>query len=218
MFTGIILSRQPIKKITERGNARVLSLDFSCRDAKSCVSTEGLEKGASVSVAGACLTVADIDGSAVSFDVIPETLARTTLGRAGEGEEVNIERAVKLGDEIGGHLIAGHVMGTARIRQIRRLSSRGGSAMGGEDYEIEFDVPKEWIKYIFSKGFIALDGCSLTVVDVDADAGTFTVSFIAETVARTTFGVKNVGDRVNVELDAQTVAIVDTVERMMKSK
>ena len=205
MFTGIVHSRQPIKKITELGNARVLSFDFSCRDAKSCVSTDGLEKGASVSVAGVCLTVSSIDGGSVSFDVMPETLARTTLGTAKEGEEANIERSVKVGDEVGGHVLSGHVMGTADIVKIERL----------KDWKITFRAPKEWMKYVFPKGFIGIDGCSLTVVDVDADAETFTVAFIPETLERTTFGLKKEGDRVNVELDAQTVAVVETVERIM---
>ena len=205
MFTGIVHSRQPIKKVMDRGNARVLSFDFSCRDARFCVSTEGLEKGASVSVAGVCLTVSSIDGGSVSFDVMPETLARTTLGTAKEGEEANIERSVKVGDEVGGHLLAGHIIGTAKIIKITR----------SQDHKITFQFPRERIKYIFQKGFIALDGCSLTVVDVDADAGTFTVSFIPETLARTTFGLRQEGDAVNVELDAQTVAVVETVERIM---
>ena len=166
----------------------------------------GLVHGASVAIDGACLTVTAIDAAHVSFDLMGETLAKTTLGTLKEGNHVNIERSASLGDEIGGHLLSGHIMGTAEIIAIDNSDN---------NHMVTFRVPQEWMKYIFSKGFIALDGASLTLVDVDKTAGTFTVWLIPETLHITTFGFKKGGDRVNVEIDSRTQTIVDTVAALM---
>ncbi|MFA4831160.1 MAG: riboflavin synthase subunit alpha [Patescibacteria group bacterium] len=198
MYSGIVQSAQKIKRIEEKDNLRVLSFEFSVE------LLVGLKKGASVSVGGVCLTVAKIDGSTAYFEVMNETLDKTTLGSLKEGDEVNIERSLKFGDEVGGHILSGHVRGIAEILEIERL----------KDYKIIFQVPEEWMKYILPKGFIAIDGCSLTVVDAN-QRGEFSVCFIPETLNNTTFGVKKIGDRVNVEIDAQTQAIVETAERVL---
>ncbi|MEK7532799.1 MAG: riboflavin synthase, partial [Patescibacteria group bacterium] len=123
-------------------------------------------------------------------------------------DRVNIERSASLGDEIGGHLLSGHIMGTAEITDIDHSDN---------NHRVTFRAPREWMKYIFSKGFIALDGCSLTIVEVDKTASTFTVWLIPETLRVTTFGFKKVGDKVNVEIDSRTQTIVDTVQALMKS-
>lgn len=168
----------------------------------------GLELGASVSVDGVCLTAAELDGARVLFQIIPETLERTTLAALQVGSAVSIERSYRVGDEIGGHEVAGHVTGTGSIAAIER---------GGGRYTLSIAVPAAWMKYILPKGFIAIDGSSLTVGETDA-SGRFELHLIPETLRLTNLGTKAVGDRVNVELDARTVAIVDTVERVLAQR
>ena len=165
---------------------------------------QGLRVGASVSIDGVCQTVVKVEGVHVWFDAIQETLNRTTLKSLETGRWVNVERAARWGDEIGGHLLSGHVHATAQI--VRKDLTAHHCVMA-------LQCDSKWMKYFFSKGFIALDGASLTLVDV-SPLGEFTVHLIPETLNRTTLGKKNVGDWVNVEVDAQTQAIVETVERM----
>lgn len=167
-----------------------------------------LELGASVACDGVCLTVAGIDGTRALFQVVAETLERTTLGELEVGSVVSVERSYRVGDELGGHELAGHVIGTGSISEVRREGGR---------HDLRVSVPREWMKYIFPKGFIAVDGSSLTVGDTDP-AGSFALHLIPETLRLTKFGSKGVGDRVNIELDARTVAIVDTVERVLEQR
>lgn len=169
---------------------------------------EGLELGASVSVDGVCLTAAAIDGTRVLFQIIPETLSRTTLGGLEVGSLVSVERSYRVGDEIGGHEVSGHITGTGRIAEVRREGGR---------YTLRVSVPPEWLRYILPKGFVAIDGSSLTVGETYPD-GSFELHLIPETLRLTNLGNKAVGDRVNVELDARTVAIVDTVERVLAQR
>lgn len=201
MFTGIVQGAVSVSSIVDRPGLRSLALDFTHG------LREGLEIGASVAIAGVCLTVTAIDGDAVSFDAIEETLRRTTLGRLREGNRVNVERSARAGVEIGGHELSGHVDGTAEILAVDRPPG---------NHVITFRAPRELTRYIFTKGFIALDGCSLTVVDVDRDAATFTVHLIPETLRVTTFAALGAGDRVNLEIERRTQVIVDTVRDLAK--
>lgn len=166
---------------------------------------DGLEPGASVSIDGVCQTVVAIRDGKVTFQAIRETLDRTTLGGLRVGARVAVERSARVGDEIGGHEVAGHVIGTGEIDSVRR---------GGHVCDLTIAVPKSWMRYILEKGFIAVDGSSLTVGEVDSE-GRFTVHLIPETIRLTNLGDRKVGDRVNIELDPRTVAIVDTVERVL---
>ncbi len=200
MFTGIVQSCVPVVSFTHEGGHAVMTLLFPEDRVR------GLQRGASVAIDGACLTVTEIDNARVSFDLMGETLAKTTLGQLKEGNQVNIERSASLGDEIGGHLLSGHITGTAEIVAIDHPEN---------NHVLTFHVPPEWMKYIFPKGFIALDGASLTIVDVDKAAGAFTIWLIPETLRITTFGFKKTGDRVNVEIDSRTQTIVDTVQVLM---
>lgn len=198
MFTGIIQKIAPIESVEKSsGLTRVkvaMSTDF----------VQGLGVGASVSVDGVCLTVVSIDDGLVAFDVIAETLQKTTLKNVYPGKLVNLERAAKFGDEIGGHILSGHIYDTASILSIERHS----------DYsKVSFQGSGRWTKYLFCKGYIAIDGISLTLVDVGCDH-TFTVCLIPETLRQTTLGQKHAGDLVNIEIDAQMQALVDTVERI----
>ena len=135
--------------------------------------------------------------------MIGETLQRTTLKQLGKGDFVNIERAARFGDEIGGHLLSGHIMGTAHIESIERTA---------HNCVMWLRCSLEWGKYLFSKGYIALNGASLTLVDVEKATGLFSVHLIPETLRQTTLGAKKAGDLVNIEIDAQTQAIVETIE------
>lgn len=167
----------------------------------------GLRKGASVSVSGVCLTVVEAEGELVQFDVMGETLQKTNLGLLEVGDDVNLERSYHVGDEVGGHIVSGHVSTTATIASIQKTE---------ENFVIEFKMDPRWSEYLFPKGFIALDGCSLTLVDVMKDG--FSVHLIPETLRLTTFANKKVGDKVNVEPEAQTVTMVETVKRYLANK
>ena len=171
---------------------------------RSTVSTTG----ASVLINGTCLTVTEVNGQSASFDVIKETLSTTNLGDLGVGDRVNLERSFKFADEVGGHILSGHISGQVLTLKIEE---------GENERTIRFSVPQQWMKYLLHKGFVALDGASLTIASVDHEAATISVSLIPETINRTTLGMIEKGARVNLEVDSQTQAVVDTVERMMRS-
>jgi len=153
------------------------------------------------------MTVVSIDGNLVTFDAIEETLNRTTLGKLGVGSLVNIERSLKMGDELGGHIISGHVLTTAKILQIVNK---------GEGIDMMIENPPEVNQYILEKGYISIDGMSLTIGKVSED--NFSLHIIPETLRITTIGHKNVGDYVNIEIDSRTQAIVDTIRKSMEVK
>ena len=191
MFTGIVQGTGTVNTVT-RGDVLTIGVTIP--------STENLLVGGSVSIDGVCLTATSID-EMVSFDIIPETLNRTTLGRLEIGSEVNIERALRVGEELGGHLLSGHVITTAEIMSIEQ-----------NDYTIQ--CPEEFSEYILEKGYIAVDGISLTIGKTDRN-GRFQVHIIPETIRLTTLGSKIIGDRVNIEIDAMTQAVVETTKRML---
>ena len=194
MFTGIVQGTGSVHSI-EGDSTRTFTIQIP--------STDGLEVGGSVSIDGVCLTATSI-GQQVTFDVIPETIHRTTLGSLKPGDSVNVERALKFGDELGGHLLSGHIMGTAHISKVH-----------DQDYTI--CCPPEMTDYIQEKGYIAVDGISLTIGETDGNGG-FVVHIIPETLRLTTLGNKAVGDRVNIEIDAMTQAVVETTKRMMEQR
>ena len=194
MFTGIVQGTGCIQSVS--GDS-VVTIDVQIP------STEGLEIGASVSIDGVCLTATSVSDT-VTFDIIPETLDRTTLGSLSSGSNVNVERALKFGDELGGHLLSGHIMGTAEI-------------VGVENQDYTIQCPAEMAEYIQEKGYIAVDGISLTVGKTSGEGG-FDVHIIPETLRLTTLGSKGVGDQVNIEIDAMTQAVVETTKRLMESR
>ena len=165
----------------------------------------GLEIGASISIDGVCQTVVELSGDSIRLDAIRETLDLMTLDALVVGRRVAVERSSRVGDEIGGHDVSGHVVGTGEILE---------AVHEGNVCDLRIAVPCQWMKYIFNKGFIAVDGSSLTVADTDP-AGSFVLHLIPETLRLTNLGSRVAGDRVNIELDARTVAIVDTVERVL---
>ena len=202
MFTGIVQGTAQIKAIIEKANFRTHVVEMPQEMLK------GLQIGASVAHNGVCLTVTKIQDNLVSFDLMQETLKITNLGGLQVGDFVNIERAMQMGTEIGGHILSGHVYCTADI--IERLPSEN-------NLQIWFQLPnQDTMKYVLTKGFIAVDGISLTIGEVREQR--FCVNLIPETIHRTLIGKKTVGEKVNIEIDPQTQAIVDTVERYLAQK
>ncbi|WP_437611925.1 riboflavin synthase subunit alpha [Erwinia sp. V71] len=202
MFTGIVQGTAEVVSIEEKTNFRthVVKLPAAL--------LPGLELGASVAHNGCCLTVTAVDGDLVSFDLIKETLRITNLGELQTGNKINVERAAKFSDEIGGHLMSGHIMTTAEICKI--INSENNR-------EIWFKpLDTEQMKFILHKGYIGIDGISLTVGDVTKSK--FCVHLIPETLERTTLGSKKLGHKVNIEIDPQTQAIVQTVERVLAQR
>ncbi|MDJ0024316.1 MULTISPECIES: riboflavin synthase subunit alpha [Pantoea] len=202
MFTGIVQGVAEIVAIEEKELFRTHTVRLDA------ALLPGLELGASVAHNGCCLTVTAIEEDRVSFDLIKETLRITNLGALQVGDRINIERAAKFSDEIGGHLMSGHIMTTAEICKIIQSEN---------NREVWFRLQDaEQIKYILRKGYIGIDGISLTVGDVTKTK--FCVHLIPETLERTTLGSKKLGHKVNIEIDPQTQAIVDTVERVMAQR
>ncbi len=196
MFTGIVLGLAEIKEVERREALTSYAVDLPWRDQ--------LQLGASVSIDGVCQTVVKMD-QWVWFDAIEETLEKTTLADLQIGQRVNVERALRLGDELGGHMMSGHVIGCGTLLD----RDEGESTLA-----LRIGVDSDLMRYILNKGFVAVDGVSLTVGEVGRDS--FFVHLIPETRDRTTLGTKRAGDRVNIELDAQTQAIVATTERVLQ--
>ncbi|MEL6344577.1 MAG: riboflavin synthase subunit alpha [Myxococcota bacterium] len=203
MFTGIVQGTAEVQEIDDHDGLRSLRVGFPEG------ALGGLERGASISVSGVCLTAVAFDDASVRFDVIDETLDLTSLGALTVGSQVNYERAATVGKEIGGHLLSGHVIGVAVI--VERTETDGNLAL-------TLRAPAAAMPYILPKGYIGLDGISLTIGRVDLDAQTFTVHLIPETRQITTIGGKRVGDRINLEVDAMTQAVVATVERVLAAR
>ncbi|CFQ38393.1 riboflavin synthase [Yersinia aleksiciae] len=202
MFTGIVQGTAPVVAIEEKSNFRTHVVEMPNEMLSE------LALGASVSHNGCCLTVTAVEGNRVSFDLMKETLRITNLGDIKVGDVVNLERAAKFSDEIGGHLMSGHIICTAEIAKIYTSEN---------NRQIWFRMPSDdLMKYVLHKGFIAIDGISLTIGEVVGNR--FCVHLIPETLARTTLGKKRLGHRVNIEIDPQTQAVVDTVERVLAQR
>ena len=183
MFTGII---------SDIGE--VAACDGGRFEIRCGYAAEGIAIGASIACDGACLTATEVDqsgaGSTFAVDVSNETMAKTTLGDWQPGRRINLERALKAGDELGGHIVAGHVDGVGRIVEIHA---------DGQSRRFTVEAPPELAPYIASKGSITLDGISLTVNDVQETS--FGINIIPHTLTHTTLGAKKPGDRVNLEVD-----------------
>lgn len=202
MFTGIVQGLGKLIKVHRPSSTFHTYIVELSQEA-----AENLQRGASVANNGCCLTITEIEGNRVSFDLMAETLAKTNLGLLKEGDCVNIERAARFGDEIGGHLMSGHIMTTVRIVEIEQ---------DGFNRTVWFELPTALSPYILTKGFVGLDGCSLTVGEVEKTR--FCVHLIPETLERTLFGSRQTSDQVNIEIDPNTQATVDTVERLMAQR
>jgi riboflavin synthase len=195
MFTGIVEELGAVEAMEEQGDAVRLTVHGP-------LVVQDAELGDSISVNGCCLTVADRGDGSFTADVMRETLLKTSLGALAPGARVNLERAVTAHTRLGGHMVQGHVDDTGTV--VARTPS--------EHWEVvEIRFPERLAPYLVDKGSVTVDGVSLTVVEVDDDAGTFSVSLIPETLARTTLGTRRPGDAVNLEVDV----IAKYVERML---
>lgn len=203
MFTGIVQSTATISQINDLAGLRRLTVQVAPAHLQQ------LQRGASVAINGVCLTATEFDADAgwVCFDVIAETLAKTNLGLLKQGSLVNLERSLRFGDELGGHIVSGHIQATAEL--VARTQD-------AQNCSLMLKLDSALLPYIQPKGFIAVEGCSLTVGEVTAEG--FSLYLIPETLAITTLGSKVVGDKLNIELDQQTVTIIRTVERLLAER
>lgn len=196
MFTGLVEALGRVIEVQSRPPGMRLVVD-----AGEVASDAVL--GDSISVNGCCLTVVEIDGNKLAFDAGDETLKRTNLGRLGEADVVNLERSLQVGDRLGGHYVTGHIDGLGSLQQRND---------DGEWSTCWFQVPPALTRQMASKGSVAIDGISLTLVDVEDDR--FSVMLIPHTLAATTLGVRKVGDPVNIETDV----LAKYVERQLAGR
>ena len=198
MFTGIIEERGTITRIERTDDAARLSV-------RGPLVVEGVKHGDSISVSGVCLTVVGFDAEGFTADVMAQTLAMSTLDAVAEGLAVNLERAAQVGDRLGGHIVQGHIDGTAQVLEIRP---------GDAWRVIRFSLDAAHAPLVVDKGSIAIDGVSLTVSAVgdEPEGSWFEVSLIPETLTATTLGDRVVGDRVNIETDI----LARQIERMLR--
>ena len=195
MFTGIITDIGRIRAIEQRGDTRLT--------VETAYDTGSIDLGASVSHSGACLTVVDKGPGWFAVEASAETLARTTLGDWQEGTRINLERAMKVGDELGGHIVSGHVDGIGRVLE-RYEDARS--------WRFRFEAPEGLARYIARKGSVCIDGVSLTVNEVEG--ARFGVNIIPHTLSHTTLGARAVGDRVNLEVDL----VARYLERLLEGR
>ncbi len=216
MFTGIVQGVATVRAIADRPGLRTFRLGFPPGF------LTGVEIGASIAVDGVCLTVTAFDEGMASdarsshawadFDVMQQTLSLTTLGGLREGSPINVERAAREGAEVGGHVLSGHVDFCATVAQVRRPDN---------NCVLRFAVPAPWMRYVFAKGYIAVNGASLTVAEAGHEAGGggwFEVWLIPETLRMTTFAHKREGDAVHIEIERATQVMVDTVRRAVDER
>jgi riboflavin synthase len=203
MFTGIVAGLAQIKAIEKKEDLSTLVVKFPQGALK------GLQKGASIALNGCCLTVTQFDelSATAYFDVMIESLRRTNLGEIKTRDHVNYERAAKFGDEVGGHFMSGHISGTVVLLERKQTET---------NCELIFSLENGMSKYLLPKGYVGLNGCSLTIGPAVTDR--FSVFLIPETLSVTVFGDITTGTKVNLEIDTQTQAIVDTVENYMKAR
>ena len=201
VFSGIVHSTGTITQASKNKDSLTLEVESSSDFVAD------LQIGASVCVDGVCLTVTSVTDTLMSFDLIIETLRSTTFDKVKISEQVNLERSIKFGDEIGGHILSGHVSDTVSIDKISKTD---------ENYVLTFKTSSDIVKYIFPKGYVAINGVSLTVGDVSREENLFDVYLIPETLRRTNLSNKLVGDLVNVEIESQTRNTVDTITQITK--
>lgn len=202
MFTGIVQAVASISEITDSNGIRSFEIQFPegfCND---------LAVGASVSIDGVCLTATKLlTPDRVAFDVMLQSMNITTLGDFKIGSTVNAERAAKDGAEIGGHPLSGHIDFKAEVVEIARME---------DNFRLRIGVDQRWLRYLFPKGYIAVNGASLTIAHVDKTAGWFEVWLIPETLRMTTIGDKLVGDQLNIEIERETQVVVDTLREALE--
>ena len=201
MFSGIVQETGKVIEFVKEKDIYNLSIDCSSE------LLSDLKKGSSISVNGVCLTVKDANPEILRFDLVEETIKRTNFQNIKVGDNVNLERSLKMGDEIGGHLVSGHIHGTSKVISFD---------MRDESWDVEFSVEPFMHDYIIHKGYVAINGCSLTVGEVSKES--FMIHLIPETLSITNLFQLQQNSIVNIELDQNTVVIVDTVKKYLDGK
>lgn len=206
MFTGIVQTQAVVVDATNQGGVLRLALQVEQQYA------ENLNIGASIAINGCCLTVvkfaSDTQGCCViNFDVIDETLKLTNLGMLAVNDTVNFERSVTFGTELGGHIVSGHIHCMAEILSIKHHQ---------DNCKMQLALAKEWQKYVLYKGFVSVNGASLTVGEVDEQG--FWLHLIPETLSITNLDNYREGDKLNIEVDQQTYTIINTVENYLSQE
>ena len=202
MFTGLIEAICTVKSVSQRAGGAGLSLTIDlgklAHDSKI---------GDSIAINGACLTLAGLEGNLAAFDLSTETLTKSNLDKLRPSSQVNVERAVKAGDRLGGHIVLGHIDGIATIKAIKKE---------GQFADVKFAADAELLDRMVVKGSVALDGISLTIAGMDETS--FSVAIIPETLKKTTLGKAKIGDCVNVETDIIVKAIKKQLEKILPQK
>ena len=201
MFSGIVQGKGKILKIVSKKNH--ISLEISAPKNFN----KRLKKGASISVNGICLTSLDDGEKSLKFDVINETLSKTNISKASKGSIVNLERSITASTEIGGHLMSGHIHFAGKVEKVLTKNTN-------KDIQIKF--PKKYKEYIFEKGYIGVNGCSLTLGKINNNS--FFVHLIPETLSVTNLNTLKKGSQVNIEIDQNTIAIVETVKNSLAAQ
>jgi riboflavin synthase len=197
VFTGIVETTGTIRTIETRSDLTRLGIEASAIASEVAI-------GDSVAVNGTCLTVTSTQSAVVHFDAVVETLEKTALGDLEVGSRVNLERALVAGGRLDGHIVQGHVDGVGRVRKLERA---------GNDVRLAIDCPEEFRQFLLAKGSVAIDGVSLTVVDVDGEG--FDVALIPLTLDHTTLGERRTGERVNLEADVLGKYVKSYLDRVV---
>jgi len=201
MFSGIVQEAGKVKDFLKREDIYNISIDCSSKI------TSNLKKGASVSVNGVCLTVKDENPEILRFDLVEETIKRTNFQNIKIGDNVNLERSLKMGDEIGGHLVSGHIHGISKVVSIE---------IRDQSWDMEISIEPFMQEYILHKGYVAINGCSLTVGEVSKES--FLIHLIPETLSVTNLFQLEQDSTVNIELDQNTIIIADTIKKYLDGR
>ena len=201
MFSGIVQEAGKVKDFLKREDIYNISIDCSSKI------TSNLKKGASVSVNGVCLTVKNENPEILRFDLVEETIKRTNFQNIKIGDNVNLERSLKMGDEIGGHLVSGHIHGISKVVSIE---------IRDQSWDVEISIEPFMQEYILHKGYVAINGCSLTIGEVSKES--FLIHLIPETLSVTNLFQLEQDSTVNIELDQNTIIIADTVKKYLDGR
>jgi riboflavin synthase len=201
MFSGIVQTVGKIESIKDKNHIKTIRIETHGDY------LEDIAIGQSVSVDGVCLSLVKKNKEYCEFEAVEETINRTTLGSYKQGTKVNLEKSLKFGDTVGGHFVSGHIHTKGRIVEVELI---------GESKNILVEIEEKWIKYLTEKGYISVNGASITIGKVSKN--TFYIHLIPETLRTTNLDELIYGKYVNLEFDQTTIAIVDTTERLINQK
>ena len=201
MFSGIVQTVGKIESIKDKNHIKTIRIETHGNY------LEDIAIGQSVSIDGVCLSLVKKNNEYCEFEAVEETINRTTLGRYKEGTKVNLEKSLTFGDTVGGHFVSGHIHTRGRIVEVELV---------GESKNILVEIEEKWIKYLTEKGYISVNGASITIGKVSKN--TFYVHLIPETLKTTNLDELIYDNYVNLEFDQATIAIVDTTERLINQK